>query len=123
MGLAPAKTGSAEEEVFFIGADLKVRNFSGAVRRLRFGPDVFADALVPAGALPPGILIPGNPKNARPGGPRHHARKHCADGYRFAKPQGKPNSADLALARKNQRFSDSPGAPREIRSDSIHREP
>jgi hypothetical protein len=25
----------------------KVRNFTGALRQLRFGPDVFADALVP----------------------------------------------------------------------------
>jgi hypothetical protein len=44
---ALAKTGSAEEQVFFIGADPKVRSFTGALCRLRFGPDVFADALVP----------------------------------------------------------------------------
>src|SRR5882757_10148957 len=36
-----------KKEVFFIGADPKVRNFTGALCRLRFGPDVFADALVP----------------------------------------------------------------------------
>jgi hypothetical protein len=35
-----------KKEVFFIGADPKVRNFTGALRQLRFGPDVFADALV-----------------------------------------------------------------------------
>jgi hypothetical protein len=29
------------------GADPEVRSFSGGFRRLRFGPDVFADALVP----------------------------------------------------------------------------
>jgi hypothetical protein len=36
-----------KKEVFFIGADPKVRNFTGALCPLRFGPDVFADALVP----------------------------------------------------------------------------
>jgi hypothetical protein len=36
-----------KKEVFFIGADPKVRSFTGALRQLRFGPDVFADALVP----------------------------------------------------------------------------
>jgi hypothetical protein len=36
-----------KKEVFFIGADPEVRNFTGALRQLRFGPDVFADALVP----------------------------------------------------------------------------
>ena len=46
-GFALAKTGSAKKEVFFIGADPKVRSFTGIVRRLGFGPDVFADALVP----------------------------------------------------------------------------
>jgi hypothetical protein len=47
-----------KKEVFFIGADSKVRNFTGTLRQLRFGPDVFADALVPqAGALPPDVLI------------------------------------------------------------------
>jgi hypothetical protein len=35
------------DKVFFIGADPKVRNFTGAPCRLKFGPDVFADALVP----------------------------------------------------------------------------
>jgi hypothetical protein len=58
-----SKTSSAEEQVFFIGADPKVRNFTGALRQLRFGPDVFADALVPSGALStPAILIPENLK-------------------------------------------------------------
>jgi hypothetical protein len=41
------KPARQKKEVFFIGADLKVRNFTGALRQLRFGPDVFADALVP----------------------------------------------------------------------------
>jgi hypothetical protein len=41
------KPARQKKEVFFIGADLKVRNFTGALRRLKFGPDVFADALVP----------------------------------------------------------------------------
>jgi hypothetical protein len=36
-----------KKEVFFIGADPKVRSFTGAVCPLKFGPDVFADALVP----------------------------------------------------------------------------
>jgi hypothetical protein len=46
------ETGSAEEAQYpywrsSFGADPKVRSFSGGFRRLRFGPDVFADALVP----------------------------------------------------------------------------
>jgi len=46
------ETGSAEEAQYpywrsSFGADPKVRSFTGGVRRLRFGPDVFADALVP----------------------------------------------------------------------------
>jgi hypothetical protein len=36
-----------KKQVFFIGADPKVRNFTGAPCRSKFGPDVFADALVP----------------------------------------------------------------------------
>jgi hypothetical protein len=32
--------------------------------------------------------------------------RHCADGYRFAKRQGKPNSENLAVARQNKRFCD-----------------
>jgi hypothetical protein len=46
-----------KKEVFFIGADPKVRNFTGALCRLRFGPDVFADALVPRRGIAPGALI------------------------------------------------------------------
>jgi hypothetical protein len=54
------KPARQKKEVFFIGADPKVRSFTGALRQLRFGPDVFADALVPqAGALSsPAVLIP-----------------------------------------------------------------
>jgi hypothetical protein len=61
---ALAKAGRQKKEVFFIGADPKVRNFIGAPCPLRFGPDVFADALVPqAGALSsPAVLIPKNLK-------------------------------------------------------------
>jgi hypothetical protein len=32
--------------------------------------------------------------------------RHCADGYRFAKRQGKPNSANPAVAQQNKRFGD-----------------
>ena len=46
-GFALRKPVRRKKEVFFIGADPKVRNFTGALRRLGFGPDVFADALVP----------------------------------------------------------------------------
>jgi len=41
------KPARQKKEVFFIGADPKLRSFTGALRRLGFGPDVFADALVP----------------------------------------------------------------------------
>jgi hypothetical protein len=46
-GFALAKAVRQKKEVFFIGADPKVRSFTGALCRSRFGPDVFADALVP----------------------------------------------------------------------------
>ena len=59
------KPARQKKEVFFIGADPKVRNFTGAVRQLRFGPDVFADALVPRRRLPPGALIPKKSYDAR----------------------------------------------------------
>jgi hypothetical protein len=47
---------------------------------------------------------------------------HCGNGYRFAKPQGKPNSPNLAVIQQNRRFALLRRARREIRSDSIHRE-
>ena len=44
------------------GADLEVRNFTGPPKaRLRSGPDVFADALVPGTYSFPECLIPGTP--------------------------------------------------------------
>jgi hypothetical protein len=132
-----------KKEVFFIGADPKVRNFTGALRRLRFGPDVFADALVPrrrvvaARALIsetlnvdlPSCSVPRmlrEPRRASrrgallsravtepsawcgPGSAVHRQEtlhrvrdtmflRRCADGYRFAKRQGKPNSAKPAV--------------------------
>jgi len=82
-----------KKEVFFIGADPKIRNFAGTLRRLRFGPDVFADALAPK---PARIVAardpdPQKPQDAcladvgsDPGG-------RCVNGYRFAKRQGKLN--------------------------------
>jgi hypothetical protein len=47
---------------------------------------------------------------------------HCGNGYRFAKRQGKPNSANGAVIQQNKRFAISRRSRREIRSDSIHRE-
>jgi hypothetical protein len=46
--------------------------------------------------------------------------RHCADGYRFAKRQGKPNSANLAVAQQNNRFCDfaTCAAPDPFRFDS-----
>src|SRR5882757_5123044 len=64
----PNETGSAEEAQYpywrsSFGADPKVRSFTGGFRRVRFGPDVFADALVPlAGASSRGDLINKIPK-------------------------------------------------------------
>jgi hypothetical protein len=67
---------------------------------------VFADALVPR-ALPLGVLIPKkNLETFNLARLRLHAGMCCSDGYRFAKRQGKPNSANLAAARKNKRFCD-----------------
>jgi hypothetical protein len=117
------KPARQKKEVFFIGADPKVRNFTGAVRPLRFGPDVFADALVPqAGALSPGVLISENCQTPNPARSRLHAGRRCGNGYRFAKRQGKPNSANPAVTQQNKRFAILRRARREIRSDSIHRE-
>jgi hypothetical protein len=70
-GFALTKTGSAEEAQYpywrsSFGADPKVRSFIGGFRQLRFGPDVFADALVPlAGAWSLGGSIDKIPENDR----------------------------------------------------------
>jgi hypothetical protein len=70
-GFALTKTGSAEEAQYpywrsSFGADPKVRSFTGGFRRLRFGPDVFADALVAwAGAWSLGGLINKIPEDDR----------------------------------------------------------
>jgi hypothetical protein len=66
-GVRSFETGSAEEAQYpywcsSFGADPKVRNFTGALSQLRFGPDVFADALVPLPAHKMrGVLI-SNPR-------------------------------------------------------------
>jgi hypothetical protein len=52
---------------------------------------------------PPAVLIPKNlktPVSPTPGS----TRDHCGDGYRFAKRQGKPNSATPTAIQQNQRF-------------------
>jgi hypothetical protein len=64
---------------------------------VKSGPDVFADALVPkAGAKLPGGPICQIPIIAgRPRPFKRMAGRDCANGYRFAKWQGKPNSPIL----------------------------
>ena len=100
------------------GADLQDPQFHRrSLADVKSGPDVFADALVhrgtpwfPAGAerlaLPfpkssiiavsdrPGFAARRMPRAAR-------TRVPCADGYRFAKRQGKPNSADRRKPQRN----------------------
>jgi hypothetical protein len=112
-----------KKQVFFIGADPKVRNFTGAPCRLKFGPDVFADALVPRrGIAARRFDFPKIAKFANSAVPRLSCRGRCGNGYRFAKRQGKPNSANGAVIQQNKRFAVSRRSRREIRSDSIHRE-
>jgi hypothetical protein len=64
-----------KKAVFFIGADPKVRNFTGAPCRLKFGPDVFADALVPRRGIAARALISRKLLNSHPAPPRLHARR------------------------------------------------
>src|SRR5450631_421534 len=101
------------------GADLQDPQFHRrSLADVKSGPDVFADALVhrgtpwfPAGAerlaLPfpkssiiavsdrPGFAARRMPRAAR-------TRVPCADGYRFAKRQGKPNPADRRKPQRNK---------------------
>jgi hypothetical protein len=111
-----------KKEVFFIGADPTVRSFTGAVRRLGFGPDVFADALAPRRRV---VAL----RSVSQKIPRRSSRRttasagiRCGDGYRFAKRQGKSNSANPAVIQQNNRFCDFAAARRQSRSDSIHRD-
>jgi len=81
---------------------------------VKSGPDVFADALVPRGESSPSRPVPWRPALRFPEIPRirsivwtaqcdasslgrrvEDADRDCADGYRFAKWQGKPNSATV----------------------------
>jgi hypothetical protein len=86
---------------------------------LGFGPDVFADALVPRRRVA-ARRVPKNLETPVPATAWLHAGIRCADGYRFAKRQGKPNSANLAVAQQNNRFCDfaTGGAPNPFRFDS-----
>jgi hypothetical protein len=91
-GFAVRITVRQKKEVFFIGADPKVRNFTGAFRPLKFGPDVFADALVPRrGVCRLAFRSPKNLLNSRSRArSRFYAGPRCGNGYCFAKRQGKP---------------------------------
>ncbi len=111
------KQARRKKEVFFIGADPKLRNFTGACRRLGFGPDVFADALVPCRRIVARRSIP--PKTcSRP--ITASAGTRCGDGYRFAKRQGESNSAGRPVIQQNKRFCDFGGGtePMPFRFDS-----
>jgi hypothetical protein len=117
------KPARQKKEVFFIGADPEVRSFTGALRQLRFGPDVFADALVPRwcivaarGSIPENLKTPVSPRRAS------CPVRRCGNGYRFAKPQGKPNSPNSAVTQQTSAFALLRRSRGEIRSDSIHRE-
>jgi hypothetical protein len=72
--------------------------------------------------VPPGVLISQKLPKAQSVRPRLHAGVRCGNGYRFAKRQGKPNSANPAVIQQNKGFAILRRARREIRSDSIHRE-
>jgi hypothetical protein len=96
-----------KKQVFFVRCGSQVvRNFTGPTASIawrlavRSGPDVFADALVPAGAGKPGVPFPKILKLFRR---RMFSRMcalclplsllaHCGNGYRLAKHQGKPIS-------------------------------
>jgi len=78
---------------------------------LRFGPDVFADALVPRRRSRPRCFSHRN-SEWRSGVSRAHAGRRVlhnraigSDGYRFAKPHGKSNSANCAAIQQNSGFS------------------
>jgi len=61
--------GPAEENRFSsFGADLEIRNFTGALCQVESGPDVFADALVkePAQLAPGALDVPNPLRNHRP---------------------------------------------------------
>jgi hypothetical protein len=110
---ALAKTGPAEEASFLRSVRISGPQFHRAQKpAMKSGPDVFADALVPLPWLSPArqiLKISRSKLSIRNGGPvglhRDDARPHsagcrlragargpnAANGYRFAKRQGKPN--------------------------------
>jgi hypothetical protein len=115
---ALSKTGPAEETSFLRSVRIfKVRNFTGIFAPVKSGPDVFADALVPPGtpSFPAGTddawrfrfsQIPTSTSLFEPRRAVRNcivSRTRCSaasgardrfHGYRFAKWQGKPNSAN-----------------------------
>jgi hypothetical protein len=72
---------------------------------------------------PPAVLIPKNLKRLVTPRQGLMPGDHCGNGYRFAKPQGKLNSAAPTAIQQNKGFCDSARRAARIRSDSIHREP
>ena len=86
---------------------------------LRFGPDVFADALVPRRRSRPRYFFhrksnwPSGVSRASAGGRVLHDRAIGSDGYRFAKPHGKSNSENCAVIQQNSDFCRLPTAPAE----------
>jgi hypothetical protein len=68
--------------------------------------------------LQPGALFPEKSQNAV--SPARGFMPGCGNGYRFAKRQGKPNSANLAVVQQNERFGNlaSCNAPNPFRFDS-----
>jgi hypothetical protein len=87
---------------------------------LGFGPDVFADALVPRRRVA-ARRVPKNLETPVPATAWLHAGIRCADGYRFAKRHGKSNSANPTVIQQTSAFAISRRAGRQTRSDSIHR--
>ena len=106
---ALSKTGPAEETGFLrsVRIFLAPQFHRASKPQVKSGPDVFADALVHrgrlgslAGAAAPGDLFPKSSITVISDHPGFTARRvqgvlrsRCSDGYRFAKWQGKPNSA------------------------------
>jgi hypothetical protein len=117
------KPARQKKEVFFIGADPKVRNFTGALRQLRFGPDVFADALVPCRRIAARRFD--FPKIAkRPILPSRGFMPGDVAAMVIALPNGRVNRIPQTLRQssKTSVFADLARRAARIRSDSIHRE-
>jgi len=124
--LRVSKAGPAEETVFLRTVRIALYpQFHGRPPAdVRSGPDVFADALVPAAErAASGPHLPKTSQNLS-GAASRWGPAHCAHGYRFAKPARSTLSVAASKSPAPQALSNPAGAAAGCgRLHPVHREP